>query len=1082
MRSLKFSLPAVTLVSVFLISLCSLSYAATPDRITGPIDSSKVVVLKNHVSSLARPQFDQGPVETSRMMQVTMLFLPTAEQEQALTGLISQQQDAKSPSYHQWLTVSQYAEQFGLSPSDIGKVKAWLGAQGFTVSYVANGRDFIRFEGTAGLVQSVFHTQIHNYNVNGKMHFANVAPPMIPAALNGIVGGFRGLHNFVPSSMLRKRPNYTFTDGGNTYTAIAPGDLATLYQITPLYNNSINGKGVNVVIAGQTDVYIADINYFRSAFGLTQLSECTLDSTQTILQAGKCGVGNFDEVWPDGDPGFSAGDLGESDLDIETMSGVAPGAEIVFVTSSVNSGGVDTSVNWAVDQTPPLGTVISYSYGLCEALVTAPDISASETVYKKAVSLGISMFAASGDSAAAICDGALTSGDEPAIYGQSVSYPASSAYVTGVGATEFDEDSGTGPYWSSSNQTNGGSAIKYIPETGWNDTSQTGDPAEFDGTGGGPSNCANGTGTTTVDGTFFEICDASPNGGFPKPTWQSSVTPTDSVRDVPDIAFSGSNFNDPYIVCTAQSETNGSSSTSTCVDGINTALITYNSAFGGTSAPTPVTAGMAALLNQYTSANGLGLFNPELYNLFTINQSGVFNEINAGTNAVTGGSSSNIVTCTFGDPTFESSTTVVCPSSGQIGFTVPGGHAYSEVTGLGSVNMNAFITAWAAARSATTTTISPSTTNTEFGTNVTFTATVTPSTATGTVTFVDNTSTTLGTGTLSSGTATFSTTALQAGSNSVVADYAGDGYDTSSSSTTPAVVTVNAPFTVTANPTSASVSAGATTSPITLTVTATSGFTSQITFTCPSAPTGVSCTFTPSTVTPTNTNPITVMLSIGTAPNMATGAQSIAVNATGGGATIPVSPSISLTVGATTETYTLTAQNSTYTVTPGQTASVTITVASTSTPSFISNGTTVVPVTYSCSDPASESLCSGPSSATNTTSVSFSITTTAPTGQLRRPLDRGPRYFYAMLAPGLLGIVFIAGSRQRLSGMRMLGMIMVLGCSTLWLGSCSGSNNSTSKNPGTPANTSPGYTITINATTGGANPVTSSTTVILAVQ
>jgi hypothetical protein len=167
---------------------------------------------------------------------------------------------------------------------------------------------------------------------------------------------------------------------------------------------------------------------------------------------------------------------------------------------------------------------------------------------------------------------------------------------------------------------------------------------------------------------------------------------------------------------------------------------------------------------------------------------------------------------------------------------------------------------------------------------------------------------------------------------------------------------------------------------------------------------------------------------------------------------------------------------------PGQNATVNITVASTN--GFLTgptgNQTTAVPVTYTCSDPASESLCTGPSTSTNATAVSFTVTTTAPTAKLRSPFDRGSRIFYATLLPGLLGIMFTFGSRKRsLRGMRMLGLIMMLGFSTLWLGSCGGSNNTTSSNPGTPAGN---YTITINATTGGASPVTSQTTVTLAVQ
>jgi hypothetical protein len=87
---------------------------------------------------------------------------------------------------------------------------------------------------------------------------------------------------------------------------------------------------------------------------------------------------------------------------------------------------------------------------------------------------------------------------------------------------------------------------------------------------------------------------------------------------------------------------------------------------------------------------------------------------------------------------------------------------------------------------------------------------------------------------------------------------------------------------------------------------------------------------------------------------------------------------------------------------------------------------------------------------------------------LRPPLGRGTRIFYALLLPGLFGIVFAAGSRTR--AMRLLSLIVVLGFSTLWLGACGGgSSGNGTKNPGTTPGT---YTVTISGTTGGANAIT----------
>jgi len=283
------------------------------------------------------------------------------------------------------------------------------------------------------------------------------------------------------------------------------------------------------------------------------------------------------------------------------------------------------------------------------------------------------------------------------------------------------------------------------------------------------------------------------------------------------------------------------------------------------------------------------------------------------------------------------------------------------------------------------------------------------------------------------------------------------------------------------NPTSVVAGSSATTT-VTIAPVSGSGFTGNVTLSCPNTPTGISCpSFTPS-------NPIiggsgTATATIQVLPNVAAGSYSVTIKGTSGSSS--TSTTVSLTVTATTQSFTLTPQNATYNVTPGQTATVTVAVSSTN--GFVTgtapNQTTTAPLTWSCSDPASESTCTIATPTTSATSVSFTVTTTAPTGQLRRPLDRSPHIFYAALLPGLLGIVFTLGSRKRDSrmrrGLQMLGLIVVLAFSMLGLNSCSGSNNSSSSNPGTPANS---YTINISATTGGGAPITGTTSVTLAVQ
>jgi subtilase family serine protease len=170
--------------------------------------------------------------------------------------------------------------------------------------------------------------------------------------------------------------------------------------------------------------------------------------------------------------------------------------------------------------------------------------------------------------------------------------------------------------------------------------------------------------------------------------------------------------------------------------------------------------------------------------------------------------------------------------------------------------------------------------------------------------------------------------------------------------------------------------------------------------------------------------------------------------------------------------FTLAATPSNYQVAQGATVTATVNL----TPINGFTGT----VTYTCSDTVPESTCTGPTTATANTQVSFQITTKAPVARLDRPFSRGgAKIFYAALFPGLLGIVFVSGSRKRsLRSARFLGLLIVLGFSTMWLGSCGGSSSST-KDPGTPTGT---YSITVTgtATVNGA-PVNRKATIQLVV-
>jgi len=985
MRTLRSACLPISILSILLLS--TLGFAAAPDRISGPVVARQMVRLQAGVSGKARPEFDQGRVDPAfRLGSITLLTVPSPSQRKSLDKLLADQQNPRSSSYHKWLTPEQYADRFGLSQNDIKKLTQWLQSEGFTVLRTARGRNWITFAGTAGQVETSFQTEIHRFNVNGETHFSNVSAPAIPAALSGIVAGFRGLNNFWPKShALHAKPQYTLTQGSNSFLFLAPGDIATIYDVNALYGAGFDGTGQTLAVIGQTDVYLADLADFRSGFGLSAIN-CTTSPSNVITA---CNTPNFQYVLVNADPGSpSSGDLGEADIDIEWSGAVARNAQIIYVNApDPSGGGVNESLYYAIDNN--LAPVVTMSYGFCEldeALNGA--FNADETEYKKANTQGITFLNSSGDSGAAECDFQTNL----ATGGYAVSYPASSPEVTGVGGTLIPFNEYTATYWSGTNGSDGGSALQYIPEVAWNDAQEwgafcagasgncTGFPFSDWKTaqsvvgvvaaGGGLSNCA------TINGSG--VCQS----GIPRPTYQQGLSvpgQTASVRFSPDVALLASIYWPGFIVCTAQSEIGGGTSASSCAGGIPSAIAGCTggaglcSVFGGTSVASPIFAGMMSLLNHYLvqngfqSTSGLGNANPALYQMAAYDPS-AFHPIKSGSNGAF---------CSPGTPSNQPAA-LQCPSSGQnkgfLGFDASNfdsATGYNVVNGLGSVDAANLAVAWGNLLTPLTTfTITPSAAQIFRGQSETFTVGITPNTATGKATF-SNGSTVLGSSTVTGGAAQFSTTALPTGTDNVTATYVGSFE--SSTTATPATVDVLTPdFTLT--PTNATVS------------TAQGG------------------TAGPDTITITSTN------------------------------------------------------------------------------NFVTGGVTAMPLTYSCSGLPSESSCSfSPSASTTSATPSVSITTTAATALLHNPLDRSNRFFFALIFPGLMGIVLAASSRKQVrQRMRFIALIGALSLSVLWLTSCGGGGGGGGGggNPGTPKGT---YTITINATTGGSAPTTGSTSIQLTV-
>src|SRR6266480_5627750 len=199
-----FCLAAVSILAV----ATSLGQQASPQPlITQPIIESQLVTLKGNTHPLAQPRFDIGAAPPNLSMQRMLLVLNRDPQRDfALHKLLDDQQDKASPNYHRRLTPDEFGIQFGPSDQDVQLVTGWLQTHGFQVNRVSHGRTVVEFSGFEAQVEQAFHTQIHQYSVNGQLHWANASDPQIPAALAPAVAGIRSLHDFRKKTQVHISP------------------------------------------------------------------------------------------------------------------------------------------------------------------------------------------------------------------------------------------------------------------------------------------------------------------------------------------------------------------------------------------------------------------------------------------------------------------------------------------------------------------------------------------------------------------------------------------------------------------------------------------------------------------------------------------------------------------------------------------------------------------------------------------------------------------------------------------------------------------------------------------------------------
>jgi subtilase family serine protease len=612
---------------ILLSGVAGLSIAQEPRRlVTAAIDESALATLGgNTPPAAARSENDRGAVSDNMPFEHMLLLLKRdPDVEARLQAKIAAMHTPGAAEFHQWLTAQQLGAQFGSNSQDLETIKTWLHSHGFTINQVYKSGLVLDISGTAGQIRETFHTEVHQLVLpNGEKHIANMSDPQVPAALAGAVNGV-SLHNFFArprSTKMRPvsydraagawKPHFTLPFQGSVFNVVAPYDFATIYNLLPLWNQGVTGKGVTIATVEDTNLaHPSDWATFRKTFGLTGFKDAT-----------------FKQVYPGCPNPGQNGDEIEAALDVEWASAAAPDANILlFACGDTNTtSGLDIAILNLLETNPP--DIISDSYGLCETVTGQAEVALENFEAELATLEGVTFFIAQGDTGADECAPVETT--NYSTQGINSGDNTASAFAVDVGGTDFmaqyNFDTRGVPlsrYWSATNNPKTlASALSYVPEIPWNDgcTSKLiyTDPviAGFSlsfgpngfcnsaagqqnflidvGGSGGPSTCF--TGTPSIPGVVSGTCK-----GNPKPFYQIGVpgVPTDGLRDQPDISLFAGNgvWGSFYVECLSDTAQGGT----TCTPQNDAILL----GGGGTSFASPAMAGILALIEQRFGRQG----------------------------------------------------------------------------------------------------------------------------------------------------------------------------------------------------------------------------------------------------------------------------------------------------------------------------------------------------------------------------------------------------------------------------------------------------------------------------------------------
>ncbi len=317
--------------------------------------------------------------------------------------------DIPFPQDRTYLTRQEFAQRFGSAAEDIQEVEAFASANSLSVAESDPARRVMVLSGTAGNLNVAFHVELMHFTSPSGGYHSYSGPVQIPENLSGIILGVLGLDNR-PQAVRSPGPQSTApSPSAPPAASYTPPQLANLYD----FPAGLDGRGQCVAIIELGGGYLPDDlqNYFSGLkLPLPKISDVSVH-----------GIKN-DPTGPDKDSD------GEVCGDIETVGGVAPGAQIAVYFGPNSERGFYDALGTAVHDTTNNPTILSVSWGDSENSYATLTRELFDEALQVAAALGVTVCCSSGDLGS-------TNGATDGL--QHVLFPASSPYALGCGGTNI---------------------------------------------------------------------------------------------------------------------------------------------------------------------------------------------------------------------------------------------------------------------------------------------------------------------------------------------------------------------------------------------------------------------------------------------------------------------------------------------------------------------------------------------------------------------------------------------------------------------------------------------------------------------